>query len=213
MIKTICLLGTKGERIRPYLIDKGFILVDSSFEPDLCISYCYQKKITKDIIKKCKYGVVNFHPAPLPKYKGRAGYNTAILNGDTEYGVSAHYITDEQFDSGPIIKVNTFPIHNENCHSLEKKTQDKLFELLKEVIEILQKGKVETKENKGGFYLTLKQLEEMKIVRAKDDLDTKIKAFFFPPYSGATVIIKGKSYTLINDDILWYIHELLQKQG
>src|SRR3989339_646847 len=95
---------------------------------DLVVSYLYWRRIKQPLIDLPRYGCINFHPAPLPDYKGRAGYNTAILDGRKKYGVSAHYITDERFDAGPIIKVTEFPIdENENAYTLEEKSQKQLF--------------------------------------------------------------------------------------
>lgn len=42
----------------------------------------------------------------------------------------------------------------------------------------------------------------MKEIKNNDDIDTKIRAFWFPPYDGAYVMMNGKKYTLVNDFIL-----------
>jgi hypothetical protein len=47
---------------------------------DLVISYLFWKKIRKPLIELGLKGCINLHPAPLPDYKSRAGYNTAILD-------------------------------------------------------------------------------------------------------------------------------------
>src|SRR3989344_3732599 len=179
---------------------------------DLVVSFLYWKKIKKPLIDLAKFGCVNFHPAPLPDYKGRAGYNTAILDGKKYFGVSAHYIDSEQLDTGPIIKVIKFKIDpdKENAHSLEAKTQKKLFELFKYIIDTTnKKTKFTVSKNSGGTYLSTPQLESLKLVDLKNDspdiINRKIRAFFFPPYSGAKIEVKGQEYTLINEEILRYI--------
>ena len=55
---------------------------------------------------------------------------------------------------------------------------------------------------KGGRYLSRKEMEEMKRINPGDDVDTKIRAFWFPPYDGAYVELDGKRYTLVNRKIL-----------
>ena len=58
-------------------------------------------------------------------------------------------------------------------------------------------------QNKGGIYLSRKELEDMKCLNpATDDIDRKIRAFWFPPYDGAFIELNGKRYTLINRQIL-----------
>ncbi|MEK7084720.1 MAG: formyltransferase family protein [Patescibacteria group bacterium] len=198
------------------MISSGSPLVK---DVDLVISYLYWNKIKKPLIDLSARGCINFHPAPLPEYKSRAGYNTAILDRKEEFGASAHFIDSEDFDSGPIISVKKFAIdpERETAHSLEKKTQQALFELFQEVIELFLAGdEIVTRPNEGGLYLTQKQLERLKEINPEDsleDINAKVRAFFFPPYSGAKIKIKGKDFTLIDDDILRYLHELMKSRS
>ena len=185
---------------------------------DLVISYLYWKRLKMPLIRLGKLGCINFHPAPLPEYKGRAGYNTAILDNKKYFGVSAHYVDSEEFDSGPIIKVIKFKIDpdTENAHSLEAKTQKKLFELFKYIIDTTnKKTKFTVSKNSGGTYLSTPQLESLKLVDLKNDspdiINRKIRAFFFPPYSGAKIEVKGQEYTLINEEILRYIKKQMKQ--
>ena len=185
---------------------------------DLVISYLCAERIRDPLIKLGKLGCVNFHPAPLPDYKSRAGYSTAILDGRREYGVSTHYIDSEKFDDGPIITVVRFKMDasSDTAYSLEKKAQTRLFTLFEKTIPRLLKGKrLPTTPNKGGLYLTLKELEQRKVVKLTDSpeiIDRKIRAFFFPPYTGATIDIGGKTYTLVNADVLQLIDSLLKQK-
>lgn len=184
---------------------------------DLVISYFYPKKIKDPLIKLGKIGCINLHPAPLPDYKSSAGYNIAILEERKEYGVSAHFIDFEKFDSGPIIKVLKFPISkSENMMSLYEKTQEKLFKLFKEVIILFQSGeKIKTYENKGGLYLNREQLEDLKNIDLQKDsielINKKIRAFFFPPYNGAKIKIDNLEFTLVNKEMLKYINKFIKK--
>lgn len=184
---------------------------------DLVISYLFWKKIRQPLIELGRRGCINFHPAPLPDYKSRAGYNTAILDQRPDFGVSAHFVSSEEFDSGRIIKVLKFEIDPqiETVISLEKKSQEKLLELFKKTMRIfLEKDKIPTKPNIGGLYLTAKQLDELKKIDVrKDSLETinqKIRAFFFPPHVGAYVEVKGQKFTLLNEETLQLIARLMK---
>ena len=64
-------------------------------------------------------------------------------------------------------------------------------------------------ENKGGRYISREEMEAMKKISENDDIDRKIRAFWFPPYTGAYMEINGEKYTLIND----YILKTLAKNG
>lgn len=203
----------------PYFIDDSVLynlIKDGELvDIDLVISYLYSKRIKLSLIKIGKRGCINFHPAPLPDYKNSAGYNIAILEGKKNYGVSVHFIDSEKFDQGPIIKVIKFPISaNENALSLYDKTQKRLLELFKETINMFESNEeIKTYENKGGLYLNRKQLEKLKEVNLKKDkletINKKIRAFFFPPYTGAKIKIYGQDITLLNYEMLTYLNKLI----
>ena len=181
-----------------------------SHDVDLIVSYLYWRKIRKPLIENNRFGCINFHPAILPDYKGCGGYNIAILNKLSEWGVTVHYV-DENIDTGPIINVRRFPFdcHTATAKSLEKITQDALVELYKETItEFAAKGRLKPLDldNSQGVYISRKQMNEMKIITEEElndeDLDFKIRAFWFPPYDGAYIERNGKRYTLVTKEIL-----------
>ncbi|MFA6533391.1 MAG: formyltransferase family protein [Patescibacteria group bacterium] len=174
---------------------------------DVIISYLYPKKIKKSFLSLSKIGCVNFHPAPLPNFRGVCGYSFGIFKDVKEWGVSAHFI-DKDFDTGDIIKVKKFSINpdTETAFSLEKKAQLHLYELFKETINIiLEKGVLPRIKQKKGYYYSMKEFEKLRKIKNTDSLETidkKIRACWFPPYPGASISIKGKEFTLINDKIL-----------
>lgn len=177
---------------------------------DLAVSYLYWRRIRKPLIEGPNYGCINFHPAILPDWKGCAGYNIAILKKLPKWGVTAHYV-DETIDTGKIIQVDLFDFDYKTAtaQSLEKLTQEKLMDLYKKIIlEVMEKGRLETLnvDNSKGTYISRKQMNEMKKITEEDlqseDLDVKIRAFWFPPYDGAYIEKNGKKFTLVDKTIL-----------
>jgi len=172
---------------------------------DLGVSFLYWRKLKGDFLKIPKLGVINFHPAPLPQYKGTGGYNLAILEGLTEWGVSAHYV-DQDIDTGEIIEVNSFKIDEkkETVVTLEKKSMNMLTKLARRIIVKAASNPVmlSTIPNIGGRYLSRNEMEELKKIQDGDDVERKVRAFWFPPYTGAYIEIDGNKYTLINDEML-----------
>ncbi|MFB5630898.1 MAG: formyltransferase family protein [Nitrosopumilaceae archaeon] len=77
---------------------------------DLGISYAYPRKIIEPLLSTPSRGFVNFHPGPLPKYKGPNQYQQAIKNKEIHWGVTVHYM-DENYDTGDIIKIKYFDYH------------------------------------------------------------------------------------------------------
>ncbi len=210
-------------RLWNYADKKGIPLVDNKGiyrllddgelkDIDLVISYLYPYRLKEPLLSLPRIGAINFHPAPLPELKGLGGYNVAILENMDYYGVSAHYMT-EDIDSGDIIKVIRFPInpHKETAYSLERETRPYLLSLFKEVMmDIKEHGKPRGTPQKGGRYISRKEFESMKLIRESDSpelIERKIRAFFYPPYPGAEVELKGRRYTIISDEIMKEIGE------
>lgn len=185
-------------------------MLESGVEIDLVVSYLYWRKIRKPLIELPKYGCINFHPAILPDWRGTAGYNVAILYGLKEWGATAHYV-DESIDTGRIIKVRKFSFDADTATvvTLEKQTQEMQMELYKEIVlQVKEKGILPSVEQNmaDGRYISRAEMEAMKAVDLEKDtpeeIDRKIRAFWFPPYDGANITIDGKRYTLVDADIL-----------
>jgi methionyl-tRNA formyltransferase len=76
---------------------------------DLFIVAAYAQILPKEIISLPKWGTLGVHPSLLPRHRGSSPIQTAILEGDTETGVSI-YELDEKMDHGPIAAQRTLPI-------------------------------------------------------------------------------------------------------
>lgn len=172
---------------------------------DLALSVLYWQKIRAPLLGACPRGVINFHPAPLPGYKGTAGYNLAILEGLDHWAVSAHYV-DAEIDTGPLIEVSPFPldVDHETALSLERKAQPELLAQFKRVTgrALTAVTPLPATPNVGGRYISRLEMEAMKELRPGDDVLRKIRAFWFPPYDGAWVEVGGVRCTLVSSEIL-----------
>ncbi len=73
-----------------------------SLEPDLTVVAAYGKLLPEEILEIPSLGSVNVHSSLLPKYRGAAPINWAILNGETETGVTIMYMAKE-LDAGDVI--------------------------------------------------------------------------------------------------------------
>lgn len=89
--------------------------------PDFFIVAAYSKILPRRILEIPKLGSLGVHPSFLPRHRGPAPIQTAILSGDEETGVTI-YLMDEGVDRGPIIAQRSCPIEkNETYETLEKK--------------------------------------------------------------------------------------------
>ena len=81
--------------------DKEYNFI-KSLSADIAVVVAYGKLIPKDILKTTKLGFINIHASLLPKWRGAAPIQRAIMNGDKITGVSIMKI-EEELDCGPII--------------------------------------------------------------------------------------------------------------
>lgn len=79
---------------------KHFDLLNESF--DLGITAQYGGLIPKKILQAPRYGILNVHTSLLPAYRGASPIQSAIMNGDTETGITIIHM-DEGLDTGPIL--------------------------------------------------------------------------------------------------------------
>lgn len=87
-------------------------------------------------------GIINLHPSLLPKYRGPAPIQWAILNGDEETGISIIYLTEE-LDAGDIIiqeRVKIFP--DDTTESLSTRLSIIGAEVLEKAVELIETGNV-----------------------------------------------------------------------
>jgi methionyl-tRNA formyltransferase len=77
--------------------------------PELVFSFYYRAMIPKEVLDIPRLGAYNIHGALLPKYRGRACVNWAVLNGEKETGATLHVMT-EFADRGDIIAQKAVPI-------------------------------------------------------------------------------------------------------
>ena len=93
--------------------------------PDILVVVAYGRILPDDILAVPRYGAVNVHASLLPKYRGSAPIQWAVLNGDRTTGVSTMYLAHEM-DTGDVI-------YTEETEIGEQETSGELFDRLKDL--------------------------------------------------------------------------------
>ena len=96
-----------------------------ALEPDILVVVAYGRILPDDILAVPKYGAINVHASLLPKYRGSAPIQWAVLNGDRTTGVSTMYLAHEM-DTGDVI-------YTQETEIGEYETSGQLFDRLKEL--------------------------------------------------------------------------------
>lgn len=127
---------------------------------DVIVVCHFQKILKKELIELPKYGSINLHPSLLPLYRGMAPQHWPIINGDTETGLTVHFI-DEGVDTGDIIVQKKLSI-GKDTYVFDLQNQMKIVyaTIVKESLEIIESrlGKyLKQSDLKGSYYGRLRK--------------------------------------------------------
>jgi len=86
-----------------------FVSTIRALSPDLLLSFWYRRLLCRELLDIPRLGAVNLHGSLLPRYRGRSPVNWVLVNGETETGVTLHYMIEEA-DAGDIIAQQAFLI-------------------------------------------------------------------------------------------------------
>ena len=111
-VKQFC-LDKKINFLQPAKLKENEILLKNinDFAPDLICVAAYGKILTKEILEAPKIACINIHASILPKYRGAAPINRAIIDGEKETGVTIMDM-DLGMDTGNIISIERIKIEN-----------------------------------------------------------------------------------------------------
>lgn len=111
-----------------------------ALEPDVIVVAAYGKLLPKALLEIPKVAIINVHSSILPQYRGAAPINWAVLNGDSETGVTIQYMAEE-LDAGDILLTKTMPIGpDEDAASLYDRLAALGGEAASEALSLLEQG-------------------------------------------------------------------------
>jgi methionyl-tRNA formyltransferase len=120
--------------------DKEYNFI-KSLSADIAVVIAYGKLIPKNILKTTKHGFINIHASLLPKWRGAAPIQRAIINGDKKTGVSIMKI-EEKLDSGPVLASKELALdQNATYGEIQKKLSVIGSDLLIESLKNIENGK------------------------------------------------------------------------
>ncbi|HSI88871.1 MAG TPA: methionyl-tRNA formyltransferase [Pyrinomonadaceae bacterium] len=134
---------------------QGFAERISDLKPDLIFVWSYPMILPRRVIEIPRLGSINLHMGLLPHYRGVNGLKWALLNDESETGITLHYI-DEGIDTGDMISRVSFPIgEDDDLVSLMKKARFAGMHLIKNIWPQLVNGKIKAMpqdEADAGYY-------------------------------------------------------------
>jgi methionyl-tRNA formyltransferase len=175
--------------------------------PDFLFSFYYRYMLSPAVVATARQGALNMHGSLLPKYRGRAPVNWAVLNGETQTGASLHYMTSRP-DAGALVDQTAVPIlPNDTSRDVMGKVTCAAEMTLARALPDLIEGTCQQRplDNKNGSYFGRRTPEDGKIdwSLSAGEIHNLIRAVA-PPYPGAFTMLDGKPLRLLRS---FYIGE------
>lgn len=195
--------------VKEYAISKGyevyqppkvktpeFVQILRDMQPDIIVVAAFGQFLSQEILSMPKYGCINVHASLLPKYRGAAPIQYAIIKGESESGVTIMQM-DIGMDTGAMLDKVVVPIGvNTTMGELHDELKVKGAELLLTVIEKIEAGTVvaEPQNNDEATYATLldRSMERIVWTKSAQEVHNLIRGFN-PAPSTFTKLPNGKS--------------------
>jgi len=166
-------------------------------QPDLIFSFSYRLVIPESILKLAPLGAFNIHGALLPRYRGRACINWAVLNGETQTGVTLHHMV-ARVDEGRIVDQEAVSIEpDDTAHDVFKKMIPAARRVLRRSLPAILEGTAQGREQDESLatYFGLRRPEDGRIDWSKParDVYNLVRALTHP-FPGAFTFINGKKF-------------------
>lgn len=188
------------ERQIPYITPNANQLMDlipqiQKLAPDYLFSFYYRHMIPAELLACAKIGALNMHGSLLPKYRGRAPVNWAILHGESETGATLH-IMEVKPDAGDIVGQAAVRIEpNETATEVFGKVSQAAITVMNQVLPELVQGRIPRKPNNlaQGSYFGGRKPADGQILwhQTAQQVHNLVRAVA-PPYPGAFTDWQGQ---------------------
>ena len=192
----------KREGIKVYqplkVRDEEFVKTLRAYNPDVMVVVAFGQIIPLSILKMPKYGCVNIHGSLLPKYRGAAPIQWAVLDGEKETGITT-ILMDEGIDTGDILLKKTIKIDtDETSGSLFDKLMVLGAETILETLDELEKGSLTpTKQGESPTAYAKMLTKAMGLIdftKPAKELDCFVRGM--DPWPSAYTLLAGKTLKL-----------------
>ena len=176
-------------------VNAASVLEDiARLEPDLLVTFAFNQKLGKELLRVAPRGAVNVHPSLLPKYRGAAPVARAILNGESQTGISIVRMVEE-LDAGDIFAQERYEIEpHQTTGSLEEYLGRQAGPLLAKVLDEIEKGSAKAcpqDHSQASRAPKIKKDEALlDFSRSASELVNYIRAF--TPWPGAFAFFHGQ---------------------
>ncbi|RJQ50009.1 MAG: methionyl-tRNA formyltransferase [Nitrospiraceae bacterium] len=166
--------------------------------PDSIVVVAYGQILPPEIIQLPKFGCINIHASLLPKYRGAAPINWAIVNGEIKTGVTT-MLMDEGMDTGPVLLQRETEIKpDDTAGTLSQRLSETGAELLIETLERIEDGTVQPEPQTGeATYAPILKKNDGHIQWRKSSREISDLVRGMTPRPGAFTYLKGERIKIL----------------
>lgn len=184
---------------QPEKLDTAFRLVVQVLAPDILAAVAYGRIFGPKFLALFPRGGINLHPSLLPRYRGPAPINAAILNGDRETGITVQRLAP-RMDAGDILLQERMPLSGrETAGSLTALAAEKGALLLARALDLIAAG-AETpvpQDEAAATYCSLLSKEQGLIDWRRDAGAIERMTRAYDPWPGARTFFRGDSLAVL----------------
>lgn len=161
--------------------------------PDAIVVVAYGEILTSEVLEVPRLGTLNLHFSLLPRWRGAAPVQRAILEGDERTGASVMLI-DDGLDTGPVVASIEEPIApDDDAGSLGKRLADRGAALVVDALRSLEAGTATpTPQDEAKATYAAKLVPEDRVIDWRDPADSIVRRVrAFAPTPGATTSFRG----------------------
>ena len=186
-----------------------------NINPDIIIVVAYGKMLPKNVIDFPKYGCVNVHASLLPKYRGAAPINAAIMQGEKITGITTIYM-NEGIDTGDMILQEQIKIgENENFGELHDRMAVLGGEVLIKTLKQIENDTIKREKQMENNATYAKKIDnEMCVIdwnKSAREIYDKIRAL--SPNIGASAYFENKKLKIFKSEIIEIPENLKDKKN
>ncbi len=172
------------------LREPGALQQLQDWDPDLILVAAFGQILRPEVLDLPRYGCINVHASLLPRWRGAAPIQAAILAGDTRTGITIMKM-DPGLDTGPVLNQRAIPIDpGDTGGSMFEKLSQLGGELLLETIPVYISGKLapQPQPDEGSTYAPMLKKQDglLDFTRPAAELERKIRAFH--PWPGTYLL-------------------------
>ncbi|MFN0278415.1 MAG: methionyl-tRNA formyltransferase [Pyrinomonadaceae bacterium] len=167
-----------------------------SHKADVVVVVAYGRILPTEFLNAFRFGAINVHFSLLPKYRGAAPVNWAVVNGETETGVTTMRM-DEGLDTGDILLQRSTMIGgDETAVELTERLSLSGAELLSETLQNFDRIKTTPQENESATYAPILKREDGLIDWSRNAIDIANRVRGFQPFPTAFTYHKQLRLTI-----------------